>query len=84
MENVCVARGVLKNVLLFDTGSAATFRKISMAILNDVIWLRGVTRNHWNLEKRRRNKSNFFTGNVSADGLAPLSARPSAGTVMTT
>ena len=64
-----------------ETRGAAIFPHVSLA-LN--IPAKGntfaVTKTQVQFE---RNKSNFAVSTVSADGLAPLGARPSAGSVMT-
>ena len=57
------------------------FFRVSSDVLNDwwIWWLRG----NWWASKHGKNIYNFEVITVPADGLAPLGARPSAGTVMT-
>ena len=55
------------------------FHKVSLGILNEVIWSMKMFQNQWNFVK---NSGNFAISTVPADGLALWGARPCAGTVM--
>ena len=71
---------------LIFTRNATRFRESLAAILDDVIWSESLESRTWYPYERPRSSQytcGFVVITVSADGLAPLGARASAGNVMT-
>ena len=66
-----------------NTQSASRYCETSAAIMNYVIYHKNVGQDHWTLRNLEENISRIIVSTVVADGLAPLGARPSAGTMMT-
>ena len=79
----CVLCGIHAAFQVLNTLSGLRFGGILLDILNDVKWSNEATHKHWHLVKICRKPCNLIVWTVPADGLAPLGARTSAGTVMT-
>ena len=63
--------------------SSLSYSSFSTRWINDISGPMKVIWSHWTCEILEENMSNFPVRTVSADGLALLGARPSAGTLMT-